>query len=337
MSFEEDLKILKEKWEKRGYYDSNYIYNFLDIFIIITLLFLSLNIENGFISGLLLGTAIHQFCRLGHEMGHRSGIFNKKNMNDKLYNKLLLLLNICLGFDGILWKKEHKQHHEYTMHTSDIQHKLNYSPVFTHHQDYYNEKMKNGSYLEKLLLPKQHILAYLIVILLGKFNKLIVDYKKIKTYKVFLRKSLLIFHYYIIFHMCFKRYKKYNLTNSLLFIFVTIFICGILHIQLLFSHITTEHHDNGNKNDMQQQIKHTINYSCKPYSFWHWFHVSLAHQIEHHIDPKITSEHQHKITNDIKNLCKKYNIEYKSEDFIKMLIKYRNTLKKITENYTKNN
>ena len=108
------------------------------------------------------------------------------------------------------------------------------------------------------------------------------------------------------------------------------FMCGILHLQLLFSHITTEHHNNPNKNDIKQQIIHSINYKCKPNGFWHWFHVSLAHQIEHHIDPKISSQHQHKITNDVIKLCNDYNIQYKSEGFIEILIKYRKILKEIT-------
>ena len=157
------------------------------------------------------------------------------------------------------------------------------------------------------------------------------DYKKIKTDRVFLRKSLLILHLGYILYTSFLKYKTSGLIHALLHLFMTLFICGILHLQLLFSHITTEHHDNGNKNDIKQQISHSINYTSNPYSFWHWFHVSLAHQIEHHVDPKIASEHHHKITNDIKKLCKDHNIEYKSEDFIKMLLNYRNKLKRITE------
>jgi fatty acid desaturase len=259
-------------------------------------------------------------------------------MSDKIYEYVLLSLNVFLGFDGYLWKSEHVQHHEYTMHHTDCQINSDYSPVLIHHQDIYDKKMKYGTKLEKILLPYQHNIGLLLVILVGKINKFIGDFKKIKNKKVLLRKITLFLHYGFIIACFCNRCKNRSVINAIKFIFSTNFICGILHLQLLFSHFTTEHHNNDNKNDIAQQIKHSINYTSKPHGFWHYFHVSLAHQIEHHVDPKIASQHQHKITNDVKKLCDKYNLEYKSEDFISMLVNYRKCIKKISENYRyKNN
>ena len=333
MDFNKDLNNLKIKWKLAGYYESNYWYNILDFSIITVFIILLLKIKNGFFSGILLGLSIHQYGRLGHEIGHRSGIFNINCMGETSYNYFLLTLNLFLGFDGILWKKEHRQHHEYTMHTSDCQISSDYPPVFTHHLNVFQKRLKDGTFLDKVLLPYQHNLSFLIVILVGKINKFRVDYKKIKNDKVYLRKFLLIFHYLFILWTSYIIYKVSGLIHVFFHIFMTNIICGILHLQLLFSHITTDHHDNRTKNDIRQQIIHSINYTSKPYGFWHWFHVSLAYQIEHHIDPKIASEHLHKITDDVIKLCKDHSITYKSEDFIDILIKYRKTLKYIARNH----
>ena len=331
MSFEKDLNLLKIEWKKKGYYESDYTYNFLDFSIIIFLIKFSTIIKNGFISGTFLGTAIHQFARLGHELGHQSGIFNVRRIrSQKKYHYCLLLINMCLGFDGFLWKKQHTQHHEFTMHNSDCQISRDY-PVFSHHEDYVKKKIKYGSYLERKLFYNQHNIGLLFVVLFGKILLTKKYLSEIKDHDVILRKGFLLLHYLFIFLLSLKRYNKLGLYNSIQNIFMVNFICGILHIQLLFNHITTEHHNNQKKNDIKQQITNSVNYTCKPYGFWHWFHVSLGHQIEHHIDPKIASQHHHKMLNDVKNLCKKHDIEYKSDDFLAMVFKYRKLLRNVVK------
>ncbi len=334
-TFDNDLSKLKIKWERLGYYDSDYTYNIIDFIIILVFIGLSIKIKNGILGGLCLGMAIHQFCRFGHEIGHRSGIFNKDTMNNKVYSYFLLMLNLFLGFDGYLWKSQHRQHHEYTMHQSDCQIASDYPPVFSHHQNIYNKKVREGNLFERVLLPYQHNIGLLLVVIFGKIRLSYIYFRQIDKDKIILRKAGILIHYLFIFLCFYMRYNKYNIINAIMFLFFNNFICGILHLQLLFSHLTTEHHDNKNKNDIRQQIQHTINYTVKPYGFWHYFHVSLAYQIEHHIDPKISVQYQHKITKDVIKLCIKHELKYKSEDFVQILINYRKRLKKVSDSYRK--
>ena len=331
MSLETDLNNLKKKWKKNGYYESNLFYNIIDIVINLVFIFSSTKIKNGFISGILMGTGYHQFGRLGHELGHRSGIFNVRRIHSEdIYNKCLLLINLFLGIDGFLWKSEHRQHHEHTMHNSDCQIASDYPPLFTNNKDVYNKKIKYGNLLERILLKQQHNLGIFLVALVGKINISLLNLKNINDNDILLRKSAIFLHYIPIFLMCLNRLNKYGIRNSIEYMFMANFVYGILHIQLIFNHITEPHHNNSTKNDIRQQIISTRNYKCNPYGFWHWFHLpASAHQIEHHIDPKISSEHLHKITEDVQKLCKDHNIEYKSEDFLEILLKYRESLKKL--------
>jgi fatty acid desaturase len=324
MDFDGDLNVVKSKWKSAGYYESSYLYNLLDFSIVVAFLALSLNIENGFLSGTFLGLSVHQYARLGHEIGHRSGIFNVHRMSDAVHTCFLMTINLFLGFDGKLWEEEHRQHHEYTMHTSDCQHDEEYPPIFTHNSRVFRSRLKSGTILDRILLPHQHNLAFPIVVLAGKVGKTIRDLRRIHSFS---RRILIAFHYLFI---AWTSHKK-SAPQAFLHVLMITIVCGFLHLQLLFNHITTGEHSNGTKNDIRQQIENTVNYKCRPLGFWHWFHVSLSHQIEHHIDPKVASEHQHKLTDDVKTLCANHDIEYKIEDFVDMLVNYRRRLKCVVD------
>jgi len=227
----------------------------------------------------------------------------------------------------VQWKTGHRQHHEFTMHRSDCQILENYPPVFCGYADAWGEYMDTSSGTScwvRALLRYQHILAYPIIIFAGKINKFILDFRLVEGENALLRRACLLLHYATIVSIAATKEQWFG------FLFVVHLVAGLLHLQLLFSHITTEHHDNDTKNDKRQQILHSINYSAKPYGFWHYFHVSLAHQIEHHIDPKIASQHLHKITGDVKELCQKHELPYRSVPFCTLLWQYNITLKDIT-------
>ena len=62
------------------------------------------------------------------------------------------------------------------------------------------------------------------------------------------------------------------------------------------------------------QIKNTINYNV-PY-YLRWLFCGLDLHIEYHLYPNLRRNELNSIKPLVENLCKKYNIEYKSECFI---------------------
>ena len=73
------------------------------------------------------------------------------------------------------------------------------------------------------------------------------------------------------------------------------------------------------------QVVHTVNYKCR---FWleEWWHVSLAHQIEHHLTPKIPSEHHATIAPAVQRLCRDYGLPYRAEPFENLLWEHTMTV-----------
>jgi len=67
------------------------------------------------------------------------------------------------------------------------------------------------------------------------------------------------------------------------------------------------------ENWVTQQIKESVNFGVNNNSmFWRIWFFGLNTQLEHHIFPGISHEHHYNISNDVKKVCKKHNIKYKS-------------------------
>ena len=75
---DEDIATLQKKWETLGYYDSDFLFNFIDFAVLLGFVAAAVFIPNGWLAGLCLGMAIHQSGRLSHEIGHSAGLFRNR-------------------------------------------------------------------------------------------------------------------------------------------------------------------------------------------------------------------------------------------------------------------
>ena len=326
-AFAADLTDLQNEWRAKGFYTGTYTYAAMDGLIIATLFAIGCAIPQwSLISGICIGLAVHQCGRACHEIGHRAGIFSVQQLpNESVYRKVLLMMNVCLGFDGELWKRDHRQHHEYTMHESDVQIKSDYLPVFSHHLEVVRNVLKNPeeSAVFKWIISNQHTAWLVVVLLFAKWNKLIIDFieaSEISRDLVRRRCALLI-------HFAVMVYCHARAASPLMFFLAFNFCTGMLHLQLLFNHLETEHHENGDVNDKAQQVVHSINYSSSC-ELERYFHCSLANQIEHHVDPKIPSERLAVIEQDVRILCAKHKLPYTEKNFFRMVWNYTLRLQK---------
>ena len=100
--------------------------------------------------------------------------------------------------------------------------------------------------------------------------------------------------------------------------FYVLFSCtvGILHVQLLLSHLATE---NFHEQDEQKvgffefQLRTSRNSTCSFYE--HWFHGGLEYQIEHHLFPQLPRHNLKLVKPMVQEICRKHKINYMSVPF----------------------
>merc|ERR1711862_16043 len=82
--------------------------------------------------------------------------------------------------------------------------------------------------------------------------------------------------------------------SMLKWILACLWIEGTIGLQFLLNHVQTGKNPETTANHMQSQILHTVDYTCA-WPLIEYMHISLAFQIEHHLAPKMPSEHLPKI------------------------------------------
>jgi fatty acid desaturase len=105
-------------------------------------------------------------------------------------------------------------------------------------------------------------------------------------------------------------------SERVLFVCASHFTVGILHVQLLLSHLATSTFTEDEEDAIgffAFQLGTSRNIECMRYE--HWFHGGLEYQIEHHLFPQLPRHNLHKVRPLVKEMCKAHGIEYREVGF----------------------
>lgn len=114
--------------------------------------------------------------------------------------------------------------------------------------------------------------------------------------------------YLILTYSCLETYSEFLLYGLFLSLAV-----GILHIQLLLSHLATEtftREEEQNIGFFEFQLRTSRNITCNIYE--HWFFGGLEYQIEHHLFPMLPRHHLKNVKLMVEEICHKHGIKYRS-------------------------
>ena len=91
---------------------------------------------------------------------------------------------------------------------------------------------------------------------------------------------------------------------------------GILHIQLLLSHMDVNTHTE-EEEDAAGFFRHQCEVSRNIDVPWYenWFHGGLEYQIEHHLFPQLPRHELHVVKPLVEELCAKHGVIYRSDKF----------------------
>ena len=106
---------------------------------------------------------------------------------------------------------------------------------------------------------------------------------------------------------------------------------GILHVQLLLSHLSTEQltaEEERAHGVFRAQLASTRNITSHWYS--HWFHGGLEMQIEHHLFPQLPRHQLHAVAPRVRALAEKHGVAYVETGFLEALVHCLRDLRRLS-------
>lgn len=278
-----------------------------------------------------------QMAFIGHDVGHHA-ITHDATWDDRIG---LVAGNLLTGVSIGWWQKSHNAHHIVTNSIEfdpDIQH----LPVlaisdkyFKSIYSFYHKRVMQFDKVAKFFVRYQHLL-YFVIMGLARFNLYL------QSFLLAFSKEKVKMRFWEIFTMClFWTWYLYlcsylpTFWTRLAFVLLAHFLAGIIHIQITLSHFSMETHhgipQESFKNDkfLLSQMDTTMDIECPPWM--DFFHGGLQFQFEHHMFPRVARENLRSIHEQMKALCKKHNLPFRSKSFIAANIEVINLLKETAE------
>lgn len=273
------------------------------------------------IAAIAMGFFFQQVAFVGHDAGHH--LITHDQDTDEAIG--FVVGNILTGISIGWWKRSHNAHHVVTNSVNcdpDIQH----LPVFAITDKFfkpvisaYHNKTFSFDKISKFFVSNQHVLYYAIMGV-ARFNLYAQSFIHVLT-QCTGRKRLLELITLGIFWCWFSFVVSLipSVSGKMVFIFMSHFIAGLLHVQITISHFSMEtYHGLPSKTYERDsffatQMATTMNVDCYPSS--DFFHGGLQFQIEHHLFPRVSRPYLRSLSRKIKKLCAKHDVQYCSMSF----------------------
>lgn len=305
--------------------DGFYLKNFLFQFTLLGLVFYLLTSTTSpvflLVGAVAMGFYFQQVAFVGHDAGHHLITHNQDT--DEMIGFLVgnLLTGISIGW----WKRSHNAHHVVTNSVNcdpDIQH----LPVFAITDKFfkpvlstYHNKTFSFDRISKFFVSNQHLLYY-VIMGIARFNLYAQSFIHVFT-QCKGRKQKLELVTLGIFWCWFSLLCSLipSLWGRVLFILLSHFVAGLLHVQITLSHFSmaTYHGlpSNSYKKDsfFISQMETTMNVDCHPYM--DFFHGGLQFQIEHHLFPRASRAYLRTLSKKVQKLCMEHGVRYCSHSF----------------------
>ena len=270
----------------------------------------------------LLGIGLQQAAFLAHDTMH-NGVFARRG--DTRGREQLGQLNagVLLGISVQMWLKEHSEHHSYTLRPhADPQ--FLYFPFWLQslkEVPLWKAELPCALHARKLLWKgvrlltrMQHLTFLPIVFVIGRVNFIGISWVfalKGRHGRDAAAMGLHLLWYTALLGLAFSDARE-----RLLFTLVHYVTVGILHIQLLLSHLSTVQLTPPEERALglfKAQLAATRNISSCWYS--HWFHGGLEMQIEHHLFPQLPRHELRAVAPRVRALAAKHGVAYVESGF----------------------
>mmetsp|Transcript_1808 Transcript_1808/g.4418 ORF Transcript_1808/g.4418 Transcript_1808/m.4418 type:complete len:899 (-) Transcript_1808:84-2780(-) len=277
------------------------------------------------VAGVVLGLAWQQIAFLAHDADHW-GITTPR-VGSSLNVLSWFLASVLFGISRSMWNEEHSLHHAITLRPQEDP-QFNYLPLWLISKKELDVEGTHVGFLTRTLVSVQHFTFVPVSVVVGRFNFYLISMlSAIK--RSMLATSWRDFYSGVldVFGMCLFWTWYVALVELLdtgkeraLFVLMSNWTVGILHIQLVLSHLATETFTAEEERAEQFfafQLKTSRNIDSSWYD--HWFHGGLEYQIEHHLFPQLPRHNFSKVKPFIEEICRRHGVPYRSTSFSKAL------------------
>ena len=331
--FHRALHAMEEEWRAAGFFEPSLTRLLTELFFTGCLLFLSLRWSGRrpLLGGFMMGLAILAHFRMAHESGHQKGFHRPDRWSSQQLHTIAFysITNLGAGIDGLVWQKEHRLHHAYTMSDKDPQIVWRpdaLMPLCALEEEPLNKFIARHP-VGSTLLRWQELFFLPTLMLVGKHWLAYLTYQRIPSASsdhIFARKLLLSGHYAMqcvaMWLLVWRRSphaasKLRRLRRCALWFVGCTVASSAVEPMFLFNHIDTGRSHSLHQNDKIAQVCHTINYAMRLPSWLPLdeYLIPVSYHIEHHLTPKMPDENLPYITADVIRLTSKYGLPYRTQ------------------------
>jgi len=225
---------------------------------------------------------------------------------------------LIFGISSRMWLEEHSAHHAYTLRPhGDPQFK--YFPLWlqsTKEIPCWKAELPTDLRLRRwaskavrCLVRLQHLTFLPIVLLIGRYNFMAISVAfAVRNRRWF---DLLSIVAHLLWYGTFVALLLPTALERALFVVTNFSLIGVLHVQLLLSHLSTQQFTPEEEERLGVfafQLFTTRNIKSHWYS--HWFHGGLEMQIEHHLFPLLPRHKLRAVAPRVRALAERHGIPY---------------------------
>ncbi|KAF4686524.1 hypothetical protein FOZ63_026455 [Perkinsus olseni] len=324
---EADFIALERRVRELGYYQQKNSYYIGRIAIVLSFLFLALaSLYRGCIllGAISLGLFWQQGAFIAHDACHR-GYGDGDGRSPSWIG--WFIGSVIFGISSSMWSEEHAAHHCFPRRPREDP-QFNYLPTFLISRKELPYSSELEMIIARVMVPVQHFVLAPLAMTIGRFNfyliSVIFSCKRALQYHVKARRIPLhcvpladlsgmclfwIWYSLLIYHLV-------PPESRLAFVLLSNCTAGILHVQLLVSHLAVDcFHSNEEPRWFRLQCHTSRNVDTRA----HWFWGGLEYQIEHHLFPRLPRHSLPAVQPLVMKLCRKHGVPYRCEGEIKTL------------------
>ena len=331
-----DYRTLRDRLWKEGYFKANQSFYNKKHAVWVSLILLSIltiSVSDSFyvrtiLGGCFLGIGWQQAAFMAHDAEHH-GILEPPKKG--CINWLGWFLGcVIFGISADMWNEEHSMHHAITIRPREDP-QFNYLPIWLiDEKELSNEKVdgKGGYKMNrfiKFLVRLQHFHFLPLILIVGRINlhaisfvhdlKLIFIEGKYRNGLVGIVGMCLYWSWHCSLLSLLDSWKE-----VVVFSIASHLSSGILHVQLLLSHMNTDTMDEEEEEEagffrFQLAVSRNIDVHWTE----NWFHGGLEYQIEHHLFPQLPRHNLSAVKPFVEEICKKHGILYRDDTFTEAL------------------
>jgi fatty acid desaturase len=106
------------------------------------------------------------------------------------------------------------------------------------------------------------------------------------------------------------------LYHTAVFIPVTLAVSGLIHLQLILSHVYAPRLVESEQREVGMTLQAISNQNISTTILDDWLHGGLQHHIEHHLFPRLPRHSLPKARPLVRELCEKHGLPYRSTPFL---------------------